>query len=466
VPAIQTNLRRSASFRLALSALALASLLLTPLAALAAAPITGVVTNKTTNKPSAGDTVVLIRLAQGMQESTRTTTDAHGRYTLDVPDDGLHLVRVTHDKANYFEPAPAGTQAVDLDVYNSAAHVKDVSTEAVVFRIQSDPGGNNLRVVENFFIKNDSKPPMTQFSNQPFDFYLPDGAVVEGSAALGPGGMPVQAAPVPLPEKGHYTFLFPIRPGETRFQISYQLPYSGKLTFDPKLTTSTETVAVMLAKSMVFVPGAGSPYSPVNDEVDAQTYVARSVSPQQPMSFQLSGAGQLPRDTQNPSEGQSGAAQGSAQGQAQGQGGASAGTDQSVPATDNTAPGKGLDNPLDPNGNREPWGKYKWWILSGLALLLAIGAGVLLRKPSTESPVPAPAPAGEAPAGPYPVPATFPVAPPNQRQQLLQALKEEMFALETERLQNRISETEYLEHRSALDLILRRALGRGTDAAA
>ena len=86
--------------------------------------------NKTTGKPSAGDTVTLIRLAQGMQEATHTTTDAHGHYTLEVPDDGLHLVRVTHDLANYFRPAPAGTTTVDLDVYNAAAKVKGVTSEA------------------------------------------------------------------------------------------------------------------------------------------------------------------------------------------------------------------------------------------------------------------------------------------------------------------------------------------------
>jgi hypothetical protein len=63
-----------------------------------AATITGVVTNKTTNKPAAGDDVVLIRLAQTMEESTRTRTDAQGRFTLDLPDAGMHLVRVTHDK--------------------------------------------------------------------------------------------------------------------------------------------------------------------------------------------------------------------------------------------------------------------------------------------------------------------------------------------------------------------------------
>src|ERR1700759_5682737 len=103
---------------------------------------------------------------------------------------------------------------------------------------------------------------MTQFSTEPFDFYLPEGAVVEGSAALDPGGMPVQAAPEPLAEKGKYTFLFPIRPGETRFQVSFHIPYSGKLQLDPRVTGATDTVAVMLPKSMTFAPAASSPYSP------------------------------------------------------------------------------------------------------------------------------------------------------------------------------------------------------------
>jgi hypothetical protein len=47
--------------------------------------ITGIVTNKTTDKPAAGDDVVLIRLAQGMQEASRTKTDAKGHFTLEIP---------------------------------------------------------------------------------------------------------------------------------------------------------------------------------------------------------------------------------------------------------------------------------------------------------------------------------------------------------------------------------------------
>ncbi len=171
-------------------------------------------TNKTTNKPAAGDDVVLIRLQQGMQEATRTKTDSKGNFTLDVPDTGIHLVRVTHDGASYFRPAPPGTQSVELDVYNAAKQVKGVSGEADVMRIQTDESGKNLRVIENFFVKNESKPPMTQFSDRPFEFYLPAGAVVEGSAALAPGGMPVQATPTPLNDSpNHFAFVFPIRPG-------------------------------------------------------------------------------------------------------------------------------------------------------------------------------------------------------------------------------------------------------------
>ena len=111
--------------------------------------ITGVVTNKTTNKPAVGDDVVLIRLQQGMQEAARTKTDAKGHFTLDVPDNGLHLVRVTHDKANYFRPAPPGTQSVEIDVFNAAAKLDGITSEADVMSVQTDESGKALRVVRS-----------------------------------------------------------------------------------------------------------------------------------------------------------------------------------------------------------------------------------------------------------------------------------------------------------------------------
>jgi hypothetical protein len=89
-------------------------------------------------------------------------------------------------------------------------------------------------------------------------------------------------------------------------------------------------------------------------------------------------------------------------------------------------------------------------------VLLAAAAGVLLRKP----------PAGSATTLPAPSP-TEPLAraaqtPLTHSAQLLQALKEEMFALETDHLQHRISEEDYAAEKAALELVLRRALQRSS----
>jgi hypothetical protein len=374
-----------------------------------------------------------------MQESNKTTTNAKGEFTLDLPDAGMHLVRVTHDKANYFRPVPPGTQSVEVEVYDAAAKVAGVSTEADVMRIQTDESGKSLRVVENFWIKNESNPPKTQFSDRPFEFYLPAGAVVEGSAALAPGGMPVQATPTPLNDPGHFTFLFPIRPKETRFQITYHVPYSGSIKIAPRPTMATDTIAIMMPKSMSFKAGTATSYTPVTEETTAQTYVARNVSPSQPLEFTLSGAGQLPRETPaaaTPGEsgqpGQAGPAD-SAQ-----QAGGTAATD--------TRPGGGLGNPIDPEGTNDPWAKYKWWILGGLGLAMAAGAGLMLKN----NPQTVPGSAGlqavaAAPGGPT---------------GMLATLKDELFAIETDRLEGRLGEAEYAEQKAALEVVLKRALSR------
>ncbi len=395
--------------------------------------ITGTVINKTTNKPAVGDDVVLIQLAQGMQEAARTKSDAHGRFTLNVPDSGMHLVRVTHDKAAYFRPAPPGTQSVEVEVYNAAAKVAGVVGEADVMRVQTDASGKKLNVVENFFIKNGSNPPKTQFSARSFEFYLPAGAVVEGTAALAPGSMPVKAAPMPLGDPNHYAFVFPLRPGETRFQITYSLPYDGSFKFAPRLMLPTDTVAIMMPKSMTFTAGPSTAYSPVTEETTAQTFVARNVAPAQPMDFTLSGSGQLPRDTGTAATA--------------GDSGQPAAGAESAAAAD-TRPGGGLGNPLDPTGNDDPWAKYKWWVLGGLGLAMAAGAGIMLKGTPAK-----PASAGAAP-----------VAPTGTNGSLA-ALKEELFAIETEKLQGRLTDAEYLEQKSALEVVLRRALQRSEPAA-
>lgn len=431
-------MRYSSLLSKSLRAATLAAVL--PMAAFAASTITGTITNATTGKPSANDTVTLIRLAQGMQESTHTSTDANGRFELNVPDDGIHLVRVTHEKANYFKPAPPGTTTLDMDVYAVAAKVVGVKLEADVMRVQTEPDGKSLRVVQHFFLKNDSKPGKTLYSSNSFEFTLPEGAAIEGAAAQGPGGMTVQSQPLPLQQKGHYTFDFPIRPGgQTQFQVSYRVPYSGSTQLTPTTALPADNMIVMMPKAMKFESTAS--FATVQDEVDAQTFVSRNLAAGKPIAFTLSGQGQLPRDTTTTAD-----ASQQNQGNGPATGTPATGADANAAAGANTTdkrPGGGLGIPID---TPDPLSKYKWWIIAGIALALAGAAGFFLSRPQ-----PVVAPVAAAPAQPASAPAANAV---------LMLLRDELFTLESDRLTGRLSPEDYARLRPAYETVLQHALQR------
>lgn len=436
------------SLRLPVICMALLFLACAP--AVFASTISGVVTNLTTKKPAAGDTVSLIRLQQGMQVAAQATTDKSGHYSLDVTDnDPMHLVRVTHDGANYFQAAPPGRATVNVNVYDAAAKVEGVSTEADVQRIETDQ--NQLQVIENYFVKNDSSPPRTQFSDHSYVIYLPKDAQIVSSAALGPGSMPVQSSPMPLGPPGKYAFVFPLRPGETRFQVSYRVPYSGSLQFQPRVAAPVQNLALILPKSMRFAATPATAFQPIDEDVHVQTYLARNVAPGAKLSFRVSGSGQLPQDT-TATQGGDNAQPANPEAAAQ------------AAAENNTRPGIGLGVPID---TPDPLHKYMWWIISLVVVLLAVGGAIVMKQSST--PVAAAAAGGTYPAAIPASPAGVsippngmppPVGAGNHRAMLLQTLKDELFALETERLQGHLSPEEYDRQKGALELVLKRALDR------
>ena len=198
----------------ALSLLALSS------AAFAASTITGTVTNGTNHSAAAGDDVVLIALSQRMQEVARTKTDSHGHYSIQSPDDSMHLVRVDHQKAAYFQPAPPNTPTVDVQVFDVAPSVPGITTEANVLRAETVPQG--LKVTQSYFIKNDSSPAKTQFSDHSYEIYLPEGAQIQGAAAMGPGRH--AGLLFPHPTRRSQSLCLRLSPATRRNPVSGQLP--------------------------------------------------------------------------------------------------------------------------------------------------------------------------------------------------------------------------------------------------
>ena len=403
-----------------------------------AVSVTGTVTNKTTSKPAAGDKVVLVDVQAGMGEVAQATTDAQGRYTLNEPGSGPYLIRVTHQGAGYFIAAPQGGGPGDIPVYDVAAKVDGVFVEADVIEVEADNG--QLHVTERYFVHNTSTPPRTEWSPRTFEITLPPDATIAGTAAQRPTGLPTSVKLDQVGAKGHYAFNFPIQPDEgdkdTLFQLEYTLPYNaGKFTFHPQVSLPTQNVGVLMPKSMSFEAGAGSPFQSVQEDPGVLTYVAKNLTPGKALEFTVSGTGSMPREQQGAAQ------QGESGGQAAG--------------TPGNQPGGGIGEPIN---TPDPLSKYKWWILGGLALLLAAAAAFLLRKPAgTPGAVGAPS-QGFAAAPAYPA-ASSPAA---KNAALLNALKEELFALESEKLSGKVKPEEYAEAKAALETVLKRALKRNS----
>ena len=412
-----------------------------------AGTIHGTVTNMTNNKPAAGDKVSLLSLSAALDEIGSAKTDAQGHFTLNTPADAPYLIKVEHEKGAYFKNVPPGTAQADITVYDVAAKVDGVSSEADVLRIEAANG--QLKVTENYFVKNVSSPPRTESSEHTYEVVIPADATLEGAATVGPSNMPLAATPDPVSPKGHYAFSFPIRPNEgdsgTRFQLTYHVPYSDSYKFAPKEMENVDNVAIILPKSMKFEPAAGTSYQTVPGETSSQTFLMRGVKPGEPLEFTVSGTGSFPRDSQAGAADGGGAA-----------GGPQGAADSAAPNGPGGAPGGGLGNPID---TPDPLAKYKYWILGGLALALAAAAAFLLRKPAGAA---VPAVAGVAPAIPIdaPVAAFAATSARTKSQLLLEALKEELFAIESEKIAGTLPPEEYMDVKSALETVLKRALSR------
>ena len=414
--------------------------------------LTGTVTNGTTGKPAAGDEVVLLTLAQGMEESGHTKTDSRGNFSFKLDDaQSPHLVRAIHQEVTYHHMAPPGTTSVQVEVYDAGKQIDGIEVIADIMRVQVEQG--HLQVTREFAVQNSSKPLRTQMNEKNLEFYIPDGAqIVEGSA-MTEHGNPLKTDPVQESEKNRYYFDFPLRPGTTHFQAIYNLPYSGSATLDPRSLYTLQHFLAIVPKAMTFTAEPGTNFKPMNDpnQPDANVQIASATTVGQTLAFKISGKGTL---------------------QARVPGGGA--TTENASAQNENRPGGGLG---PPNDAPDPLQKYRWPILGVVAAVFVAGAMLVARRQRAAI---GPGPHQKSQSLKfeehdldYKV-AAIPVerakalrverpqspAERSSSSMLLEGLKEEMFQLEVERKRGDISRQEYEKVKAALDQMLERALKR------
>jgi hypothetical protein len=191
------------------------------------ASVDGVVMNLTTGKPQPAVIVSLVQPgSKGMQTLASVKSNAEGKFQIDkeVPP-GPALLQGLHQGATYnLLLAPGGpTNGLKLNVYDSTA--KPSAAHVAQDMVLLEPSASELRVSETVLFQNDSKLTYQDPANGSLRFYLPKAAEDKVQVTINaPGGMPIQRPAEKTAQPDVYKVNYPVKPGETRFDVTYLLP--------------------------------------------------------------------------------------------------------------------------------------------------------------------------------------------------------------------------------------------------
>jgi 5-hydroxyisourate hydrolase-like protein (transthyretin family) len=206
------------------------------------AAVTGVVINRSTGKPQAGAVVALNRLGQGgIELIDQAKSDTEGKFSINQEVRGPHLIRTAFDGVTYNHMLPPGspTSNLTIDVYNASKQPGEakVGKHMLLF----EPTGGSVVVNETYLFHNEGKTAWYDPDNGTLRVYVPAGAggkiKVEATA---PGGMPIGAAVNKTSKADVYAVDFPVKPGETRFDVSYTVPYKTGDAYEGKVVSNDE----------------------------------------------------------------------------------------------------------------------------------------------------------------------------------------------------------------------------------
>lgn len=209
-------------------------------AAVCLAAIDGTVTNSTSGNPQGAVIITLVQPgAGGMQTLATVRSDASGRFHIDKQGqgEGPLLLQAIYQGVLYTQMLPPGspTGNVQLAVFDSSSKSETAQLETHMVLLQ--PTGSELAVGETFLFRNDSKLTYNDSTNGTVHVYLPDGIAPDKVAVTisTAQGMPIQRGVEKTKQKNVYKVDYPVKPGETRFDIAYSLPAANPQTFAGKI---------------------------------------------------------------------------------------------------------------------------------------------------------------------------------------------------------------------------------------
>ncbi len=260
----------------------------------AAQTFRGIVHNGTGGKPQPG---ALVLLMTGKREIGRAISGNNGefRVVLENPPGAApdaFKVQLVHDGVTYQQPIKSGF-AADVTVYDQTAGVEGLIEYLGILQFEA-PTVDRLLVTELHAIQNNSWPPRTTVNRDSFNLSLPKGAhnlLVTISEPDGQGAK--LSIPDPANPSAPHRLAVPLKPGVTKYVLTYELAYRGDLRFRQAARYLTKETLIILPTSMHFISPATLHFHPVPDPTGAQVEEIDSLAKNAVMTFTISGTGVL-----------------------------------------------------------------------------------------------------------------------------------------------------------------------------
>jgi hypothetical protein len=170
---------------------------------------------------------------------TSVKSSADGSFNIQPPagseTPGPKLLQAAYDGVTYNKMIPPGTptQNLQIDVFESSAKPGD--SKVTTHMMLLEPVNGQLRVSESYVWTNSSKITYSDPDRGTLRIYLP--AATEGKAevnVIAPNSVAVRRSADPTKEANVYKIDFPIKPGESRVDLTYQMPFTTPAQFTDK----------------------------------------------------------------------------------------------------------------------------------------------------------------------------------------------------------------------------------------
>jgi hypothetical protein len=245
--------------------------------------IDGTVVNRTTGKSQPGVSITLVKPGtQGMQSIGTTVSDTSGRFHFekDQPGGGPQLLQASYKGVNYNKLITPNvpTSGIDLDVYEVT---KSPSVARIAQRmLLLEPSLSRINVDETVIVQNDGNTTLNNDALGAIRFYLPPAANGQVRiSARGPQGMPLPRPAEKTEENDIFKVQFPVKPGETEFQVTYVLPAGSPFAFQGRVVNIKGMPAGPLR--LISPPGvtlAGTDIQQIGKEPTTQASIYNVVS--------------------------------------------------------------------------------------------------------------------------------------------------------------------------------------------